>query len=322
VGAGAAGLGLGMGAGMLLGGGRRRRGFGLGGFGFGRRQQRGVFVGSTPNTGGGGGCGGCMGILMVIVIIIIAFAVISSIANFSIPTPQNQHVVNITQNTRIREPLATGLFNEVGPLFTDHLGIIENRSVLENGMRHFQRATGVRPHLYTVGEIFGTAHPSNAQLEQFARDMYGELFDDHGHVLVVFFENYEEVFSLAIWAGAQAQSVIDQEAMDILMDFMELYYMDYVNFPQTSQAFSRAFTRTADTIMFRPPDNRPIWIAIAIVAGVVLLSLILFAWWNRKQEQKRLEDLQTERILNQPLQTFGAVDDEAARLAKQYEDQE
>ena len=70
--------------------------------------------------------------------------------------------------------------------------------------------------------------------------------------------------------------------------------------------------------MHRPPDNRPIWITLIIVAGVVLVVTIFYNFWKKKQEQKNLEAEQTERILSQDLGTFG--EDEAADLAKQYEE--
>jgi len=142
-------------------------------------------------------------------------------------------------------------------------------------------------------------------------------------VLLVFFENYAEEFAMATWAGAQAQSVMDMEAIDILMDFVELYYLDFVNFPQVEAAFSRAFDRTADRIMEQPTDNRQIWMTVIIVAGILLLALLLFNWWKQKQEQKNLEAEQTERILSQSLDTFADSpqgDDEASRLANLYSD--
>ena len=124
--------------------------------------------------------------------------------------------------------------------------------------------------------------------------------------------------------GSQARLVMDGEALDILFDYIAYYNDRFINVGdiETEEVFSNAFDETAQRIMYRAPNNRPVWIAMIIVAGVVLLAFILFTFWKRKQEQKNLEAEQTERILNQDLSTFAESDkqDEASKLAQQYMD--
>jgi nitrogen fixation-related uncharacterized protein len=153
----------------------------------------------------------------------------------------------------------------------------------------------------------------------FAHSLYGQLFNDEAHLLLVFFEhgawpnNITHIYAVP---GNMARSVMDREALDILLDFVQLYYYQDI----TEEAmFSNAFNQAAQRIMFVPPDNRSIWITIIIVVGVVLLVVILFSWWRRKQEQNNIEAAQTERILSQSLDSFGG-DDEASRLAQRYDD--
>ena len=344
-----AGVGVGMGMGMMAGGGRRRRrgwggGWG-GGWGWGgRRRRMGMGMGGVHHhhhhhgggmgmggRRGGGGCGsGCTTILLMIMLVVLIISVISWVSNAS--TPQywvggaqqgwQDPFPGVIESTRIRTPLEAGAATTSGPLFTDHLGWIGNRTQLEAGMNNFHQATGVRPHLYILGEIEGIpdpAWPTDNQLMDFAEGLYSELFQDEAHVLLVFFENDDGQYGMAVIPGNQARSVIDQEAQDILMDFVQRYY--YADISE-EEWFSRAFNLTGERIMHvppEPPDNRAIWQTIIIVAGVLLLIFLLFRWWQKKQEQKNLEAEQLERVLNQPLETIGSpVSDAAHDLAQQY----
>lgn len=317
---GATGFGLGLGAGMLLGGGGRRGGrrstFGGvpgGGFGGGRR--------SRPAGPMGGGCSSA---LMPILAVIVVVSVLSAINNF---TPfggpdQPEAQLGITQTNRVRDPLPRGSANETGDLFTDELGWIRNRPQMESGLQGFFEETGVRPHVLIVDSIDGNADPEDADLDAFADAFYLRNFSDEAHFLLIFMDRGDWPIRPILWAhwGMEARQVMDDNAVEILFDYIELYYSRFFTTTEVSEAqiFSNAFARTATRIMFRPPDYRRVWITLFVVAGLVLLALILFKVWKKKQEYKQQEAERTERILSQDLGTFG--DDEASRLAKQYED--
>jgi len=299
-------FGAGLGMGMAMSG-RRRRGWG-------RRRGMG---------GGGGGCG-CGSIIAAIVVIVLILAVLG-LLNFggtNMPAARGQ----VTESTREREPLPANAANDNVPLFTDNLNWIGNTTQMQSGLRNFHQATGVRPHVYIVGEINGNTAPSPADVQDFAFELYDQLFTDEAHLLLVFFESGEfpnQITEMYALRGLQARTVIDDEALDILFDYIENYNSRFHMQGDigTEQVFSYAFNSTAQRIMHRPPDNRPIFITVIIVSGLVLLALILFNFWKRKQEQKNLEAEQTERILNQDLNTFGdAGRDEASRLEQQYMD--
>ena len=281
-----------------------------------------------PGMRRGGGCG-CSTILMAIVIMIIAMSAISFFSGIMAPTQwlgQSMGPAQVTPSTRERDALPANAANDAGPLFTDNLGWIDNASRMNAGLRNFHRATGVRPHVYIVGEINGNSTPTPAQVEAFAAALYDELFTDEAHLLFVFFESGEwpnNFVRIQTQPGSQARLVMDAEAQNILIDYIEYYNERFINVGDVSmeQVFSNAFDEAAQRIMHRAPDNRPFWITVIIVAGVLLLALILFKWWKRKQDQKNLEAEQTERILNQDFGTFGGnAEDEASRLARQYKD--
>ena len=318
---GGAGRGGGMGGG-LGGAGRRPSvhvgpgmgmgGFGMGGFGMGgRRRRRGM------HFGGGGGCGGCAfpSMLLVIVVIILLIVILSNANMFGGGTGGGGQ---ITPSTVRREALPSGSAIDSGPLFTDHLGWIGNQTQLNVGLQNFFNVTGVRPHVYIVGEIDGSsAVPTIAQLNAFAGRRYSELFNDEAHLLLVFFENANHEYAMYVMPGNMARSVMDDEARDILMDYIQRYY--YNTNISEEVLFSRAFNNTGVRIM---TITRSPWIPVMVVVGVLAALMTIFTWWKKAKEQKNLEAEQTERILGQSLEEISGDYDEASQLAKQYQDDE
>ena len=112
--------------------------------------------------------------------------------------------------------------------------------------------------------------------------------------------------------GTQAATVIDTEAGDVLLDYIDSYYYD--DNRTDEEFFSDAFRDSADRIM---EVTRSPWIAVLIVFGVIILLALLFFWWRHAKKQKNLEAQQTEDILKTPLDTFGNT--EAEELTKKYD---
>ena len=303
------GLGLGLGMGMLGG---RRRGWGWGG-GWGRRRGMGM---GMPM--GGGGCGGgCMGIIMAVIMLIVVMSVIGMMGNIAFPGGGFQGVGGQTQVTRStinRTPLDRNAADTGVPRLVDDLGMIGNTALLNRGMDNFHNRTGVRPILYITDNVNGITNPTIAQLREYAESRYLALtggYDGCGaHMLVLVVDNVAG--DVWITTGAQARTVIDEEAYNIVLDYIARHWGT-----DASQLFSRAFDESSERIM--RVDRSP-WIPVLIVAGILLILLLLFTWWKRKQAQKNLEAEQTERILSQPLETMGG-DDAASQLARQYEDE-
>jgi len=312
------GLGMGIGMGMarrMFGGGRRRGGFvnhgGVGG----------------PQGGGSqrGGCGGCLlPLILLILVAVVAFVFLSNTNQI------DRYSGDVVPSTHVREPIPAGNALAAAPFFTDNIRWVQNRSAMEAGLRNFYNATGVKPHVYLTDDIPGSENLYGRDLTGFLEQalpdyteaLYNQLFDGNEyHLLLVFFYHGEDWESLPwrsyVAPGHRTGSVIDANAIDILYDFIAYYYFERGITPETM--FSNAFDRTATRIMARPADNRSVWITIAVIAGVLVLVFLLFSWWRAKKEQKNLEAEQTERILNQSLDTFG-TDDAASRLAKEYDD--
>ncbi len=219
---------------------------------------------------------------------------------------------DITSSSVNRVPLPAGSVNETD-YYTDTLDWIGNRTKLTAGLKHFYEKTGVQPHLYITDSVDGNQHPSSAELDAYARRLYDELFTDEAHLLLVFFEHDNQYMDQYV-AGTQAKVVIDAEAADILLDYLDLYYYD--DNLSDEEYFSKAFTEAADRIM---TVTRSPLVPVLLVFGFVVLVAILFIWWRHAKDQKNLEARRTEEVLKTPLERFG--DTEAEELTKKYIDE-
>ena len=256
---------------------------------------------------GGGGCGsGCMSIFVVIALVFVILMVVSFMPRLSPGTGGGQ----ITRSTVRRTPLPPGSVVETD-FYTDELGWIGNSTTLINGMRNFYQRTGVQPHLFITDSIFGSANPTNADAQRFAEEKYEELFSDEAHLLLIFFEPEPNRYHAWYMVGRQAKSVLDNEAMDILLDYIGLYYYQEMD---DEVFFARAFDDASKRIM--EVTTSP-WIPVMMIGGVIVLAAILFSWWRNAKAQKNREAEQTKELLNTPLEEFGGS--AADEIAKKYQ---
>lgn len=271
---------------------------------------------SGGGTGGGpdeprrrSGCG-CGTIILILIVFFIIAAVIMNIGSGT-----NTNGSGITKSTVQRVPLPKGSANETG-YYTDELNWIGNKTTLISGMKNFYDKTGVQPYLYITDTVNGSHSPTTAEMEAYANGLYDKLFNDEAHLLLVFFE-YQSNSQYMDWyvVGAQAKTVIDDEAGEILLDYVDRYYYD--NSLTDDEFFSKVFTDSSDRIM---TVTKSPWVTVLIVLGAAAIVIVLFAWWGYSKKQKNLEAQKTEEILKTPLEKFG--DTEAEELAKKYEDKE
>lgn len=289
--------------------------FGGPSFGSSFGRPGGIHVGSTGGgfrrNSGPSGCG-CLTIIIVVVVLIIIIVAVSSLAGlFSSFEGSSSNNFDITKSSIDREPLPAGVVNETD-YYTDELGWIGNRTKLTEGLKYFYKKTGVQPYLYITDEVNGSHFPTESEMDSFANNLYDELFTDEAHLLFVFHE-YDERYMYWYVGGAQTKTVIDNEAADILMDYVDKYY--FSENLSDEEFFSKSFSDSADRIM---TVTKSPWITVWIVIGVVILVLILFTWWKKSKKQKNIEAKRMDDILNTPLDRFG--DTEADEIAKKYED--
>lgn len=217
------------------------------------------------------------------------------------------------KSTIAREPLPKGSVNETS-YYTDESMWIENKTVLTEGLKYFYAKTGVQPYVYITDTINGSNYPSWDDLENFTNTLYDELFTDEAHILLVFFEYSPGDYMDYYVTGTQARTVIDTEAGDILLDYIDKNYYDSTL--SEEQMFSNSFKDAADRIM---DVTKSPWIIVLVFLASIVIFTILFFWWKRAKNQKNLEAQQMQTILDTPIEKFG--DTEIKDLEEKYDNE-
>ena len=87
--------------------------------------------------------------------------------------------------------------------------------------------------------------------------------------------------------GAQASSVMDEEAINIFWDYIDTYWYSNLS---TDDMFAEVYTDTADSIMGTGSGNGIVLkaaVLIAAVAAVLIGALMIRKRQRRKREQER-----------------------------------
>lgn len=325
-GGGSFGSGGGRSGGSFGGSGGRRGsssfGGGSGGFFGGGNSGRRPSVGPKPGmhnnpgpSGGGTGSGcGCTALIICAIVLIVIVMIATTVGSCNSGYTSSNST--ITASTVEREKLSASLVNETG-YYTDETGsFIQYSSTLTSGLKSFYQQTGVQPYVYITDNINGNYAPDESTLDAFAENLYEELFTDEGHLLFVYVDLTDGDGYLGhIVIGYSAQVVIDDEAYDILVDYINAYYYD--SSLSNEQFVSNAFADAGERIMH---VEKSAWPYVFIVLGAIAILVILLVWWKKRKEQKNIEAQQTEDILNTPLEKYGDV--EAEELARKYSDED
>lgn len=218
---------------------------------------------------------------------------------------------SIQRSTYEREPLPASAVTETG-YYTDQGGWFSNPAQLEAGMRQFYRETGVQPYLYLLENGSVT---SVSALADMAEELYPQLFTDEGHFLLVFCDDNYGSYNCGYAVGSQAKTVMDDEAIAILADYLDRYYNDYSI--SEEEVFSNTFAETGERIMTVTKSPLPV---IAVCIAVVVVAVLAFITLKKRREQREREQQRAEKILNTPLEKFG--DQEIEDLADKYEKRE
>lgn len=242
----------------------------------------------------------------VISIIVICFCLMS------IPIMFNNYS-SITPSTHARREISSGIANEKD-YYTDEIGWIDNKNTLIRGMDEFYNETGVLPYVYITNTVNGSQSPTEQQLKEYADSLYGSLFTDEAHLLVVFMPLGNSFMESAAY-GTLAAKVIDAEAETILREYLNYYYSDssYTN----SEAISKAFSYAADRMMSLTASP---WVVTLIC--IPTIAIVGYFYIRRlKKQRKEKDDLSAQEVtdlLSIPLEKFG--DPEVEELAKKYDD--
>ena len=226
-------------------------------------------------------------IMLIVILILIAI----------VPDKSTKDGHSITKSTVNREKLKSSSLVVSDQYFCDELDWINDPVTLKNGMDHFYDKTGVQPFLYITDDIGGA--PTNDNLNDFANKVYDKYFNDEAHIVVLFYERNKQYHSCYV-TGLEAKTVVDSEAGEILLDYIDhYYYSDY----DEATFFSRSFSEAADRMMRVTPSYG--WIALIFVLVIVVISLLIY-WWKKKKKQKMAEMKQAQDILNSDLNEFSS----------------
>ena len=253
------------------------------------------------NTSGGSGNGspalGCLIFLALAIVVVLFLSLGSGSCSSS----------DVQNSTVQREALPASAVVETG-YYTDEGGWISHPSMLEAGMRHFYEQTGVQPYLVILpnGSVSSTQ-----QITSMADELYGQLFQDEGHFLFVFCDNNQGQYYYGGHIGAQAESVLDDEALTIFLQYLDRYYYD--TSLSEEELFSEAYASTADRIMEVTPS--PV-VPVAICLAVVIVAVCIVAIVRHRSKAKAEEQRRQQEILSTPLEKFG--DGEVEDLAAKY----
>ena len=191
---------------------------------------------------------------------------------------------DVTRSTVQREALPASKCDAVDECYRDDWGdwIDESgeETSLINGLTHFYEKTGVQPYLWIMGEE-GGQYMSEGSLEELSEAAYKEMFGtDEGHMLVVFREypNESGNYICTVTPGYDAETqVMDEQAREILLDFIDYYYTD--SELNEGQFFARAFTSSGDRIMTKQLSlmqlGAIVYAVIIVVVGLIVVSVII-----------------------------------------------
>ena len=170
----------------------------------------------------------------------------------------------------------------------------------------------IEPYLYLLPN---GATTSITELTAYAEELYPQLFTDEGHFLLVFCDDDRGSYNCGHVVGIQAKTVMDDEAVAILADYLDRYYNDYSI--SEEEIFSNTFEDTGERIMTVTKSPLP---TVAVCIAVVVVAALVFVTLKKRREQREREQKRAEEILKTPLEKFG--DKEVEDLAKKYENQE
>ena len=223
---------------------------------------------------------------------------------------------DITKSTVEREKLDSSYVQTSSDYYTDNLNWIESAYTLQSGMQNFYEKTGVQPFLYITDNINGdkSGNYSQSEAQTFANKIYDENFSDEGHIVVVFCEYRTGEYVSFYTVGTAAKTVIDDEAGNILLDYIDhYYYSDY----DDDEFFAKAFSEAGKRIMTVQKSHA--W--IVVLAIIALIAIIIIVKFLKKKQKQKSDDLKrAQDILNTPLHEFG--DDNVENLAGKYENKD
>ncbi len=212
------------------------------------------------------------------------------------------------KSTIDRTPLA-GQVHKTG-WYEDSLDWVIYESVLIDGLEYFYERTGVQPYVLFVSYDDSYWQGNDIDIlavESYLNDYYESHFTDEGHLLLAYFASKDDSItemdgSFYYLCGYEADSIMDEEAVDIFWTYLEHYYHNTSY--NLEQMIGGTFAHTADVIMGSSTSvstekwhwqdySSLLFIIPAVIVGVLVL-LILLARTIGKREQRMLSETSSD----------------------------
>lgn len=233
--------------------------------------------------------GSAFGIVILIVVIVLFFMMCGC--------SDSSSDAAIPESTYNREKLETGN-KYVSDCIIDEEGWFENIPQTEKSLKSFYDKTGVQPMI--VIHDYDPALRTDDQKDAYAQEYFETYAPNEDTFMYMYFAepNDSEVGYMDTVVGHNATSVMDAQAREIFLDYLE---QDWYSSKSTDEIFVTAFNNTADRIMTKTATSKDVWskalivIAVVAVAGGVIAVMMI----RRKHEAERAAE--TERILRTPI---------------------
>lgn len=212
-----------------------------------------------------------------------------------------------------REPIPAGNVNKTAYYADEDGDWIHNPARLEKGLEYFYEKTGIQPYIYILPN---GATTSQQVCTDMAQELYPQLFDDAGHLLLVFCDDNNGGYVAGWYAGGAALSFLDSGAISALANNLAQAYT-YAD--SDEEVFSDAFAHTADDLMGGGSTQsaaRLVGIVFLILGSAFLIIVIVMNVQASKKAKEEMNAKRVEQILNTPLETFG--DQDINDLEKKY----
>ncbi len=251
----------------------------------------------TDLSGGGGGGCGCFTPFLFLFLVLGGF-VFGFMDEMHLDT-----FYKVTRSSIQREKLPESKCNPIDEWYKDDWGDWIDEAgegdYLISGLKSFYDSTGVQPYLWIMGED-GKDYKSTESLEELAEVTYKEMFgDDEGHLLIIFSEypNESGNYKLTVTPGFDAETqVMDQEAKDILLDYIEYYYED--DDLNEGAFFQTAFRDAGERIMTKQMSLNSLITIVIIVIVVIIGLMITFSILKKRRlavKKQKAKQVQAEK---------------------------
>lgn len=241
------------------------------------------------------GCG--IVVLLVLVVIVLFFSSAWFLGGSSLGGSGSSRDDGIQASSIDREKLPDNMTKETA-YYQDDLGWIGNSHKLEKGMKYFYQTTGVFPYLWITDNVDGDDWPSDEKIDEKLDAMYTERFADEGHAIVMYLDAGGGRYITRCLRGASAKTVLDAEATEILLDYLDAYATSDMD---DETYFSTCFTKAAERMMSHTTNSSDVARTLILAVAAVVLAIAVIAFLIRRRQLKLEQTKADQEILNTKL---------------------